>query len=105
MRLTVFRVCLILGSTLILSSCQKVPIKDIKDLLQPDKDNTYKGPEVRVGNGHAHTFATITHSGVPKEVGVMFTEEALAGLPATNAFYQLEFHHKALEATLLSMCF
>jgi hypothetical protein len=100
MRLSILGLCFILGSTLILSSCQKEQIQHIKDVFQQDKDNTYKGPEVRVGNGHARTFATIGHAGVPKEVGVVLTEEALSGLPTTNTLYQLEFHPKAREASI-----
>ena len=67
----------------------------------PDlKFNTFKGPEVEVGNGYARTFIIRSHTGVPQELGVIFTNEALAGLPAVNTPYVLDFHHKALESTL-----
>ncbi len=101
MRHSALYLFLIFGSALVLSSCQKDHqiFKDLDGLLPSKKDNTYKGPQVQVGNGHARTFITINHAGVPKEIGVIFTEEALSGLPATNALYQLEFHHKAIEAT------
>ncbi len=67
----------------------------------PDlKFNTFKGPEVEVGNGYARTFITRSHTGVPQELGVIFTNEALSGLPAVNTPYVLDFHHKALESTL-----
>ena len=62
--------------------------------------NTFKGPEVVVGNGYARTFITTNHIGVPQELGVVFTNEALSGLPATNTPYVLDFHPKALESTL-----
>lgn len=62
--------------------------------------NTFKGPEVAVGNGYARTFIMRSHTGVPQELGVVFTDEALSGLPATNTPYVLDFHPKALESTL-----
>jgi hypothetical protein len=71
--------------------------------LQSDQDtkfNTFKGPEIVVGLGYARSFATISHTGVPQEIGVMFTDEALSGLPAVNTPYVLELHDKALESTL-----
>ncbi|MEO6219565.1 MAG: DUF5602 domain-containing protein [Ginsengibacter sp.] len=67
---------------------------------QETKYNTFKGPEVVVGNGYARTFITRSHTGVPQELGVIFTNEALSGLPATNTPYVLDFHPKALESTL-----
>ena len=66
---------------------------------QDTKYNTFKGPEVQVGNGYARSFITISHTGVPKEIGVIFTDEALSGLPAVNTPYVLELHNKALAAT------
>jgi hypothetical protein len=100
MPLSILTISCILCSTLVLSSCQKEQARQIKELLNPDKPNTYKGPELRVGAGHARTFATIGDGGVPKEVGVVLTKEALSGLPTTNTTYQLEFHSQAREATL-----
>jgi len=93
-----FITCTALG----LNSCQKEGkiFKDLDGLLHSKNDNTYKGPQVKVGNGHARTFITINPSGAPKEIGVIFTKEALSGLPATNSLYQLEFHDKALNGTL-----
>ena len=63
------------------------------------KYNTFKGPEVVVGLGYARSFATISHTGVPQALGVMFTDEAMTGLPSVNTPYVLELHNKALEAT------
>ncbi len=63
------------------------------------KYNTFKGDEIEVGNGYARTFITQSHTGVPQELGIVFTDEALSGLPTTNAPYVLNFHHKALEST------
>jgi hypothetical protein len=66
---------------------------------QGEKYNTFKGDDIEVGNGYAHTFVTVSHAGVPRELGIVFTNEALSGLPTTNAAYVLNFHHKALEST------
>jgi hypothetical protein len=63
------------------------------------KYNTFKGPEVEVGNGYARSFVTISHTGVPEEIGVIFTDGALSGLPSVNTPYVLELHDKALAAT------
>ena len=66
---------------------------------QETKYSTFRGPKVQVGNGHARSFITISHKGVPQEIGVIFTDEALSGLPAVNTPYVLELHNKALAAT------
>jgi hypothetical protein len=96
MRLLTLSLSLVIGSTLVLSSCKKVFIPSDED----SKYNTFKGPQVELGNGHARTFATISHTGVPQEVGVVFTDKALSGLPTAPTLYYLEFHKKAIEATL-----
>lgn len=79
------------------TSCQKEHVEFQAN--QPGKYNTFYGPEQQVGDGSARTFATISHTGVPQEIGVIFTKEALSGLPTTNTLYTLELHHKAIEAT------
>jgi len=66
---------------------------------QETKYNTFNGDEIAVGNGYAHTFITQSHTRVPQEIGIVFTEGALSGLPTTNTSYVLDFHHKALETT------
>jgi hypothetical protein len=110
MRIHSLAECVIICSLLVLSACQKdlnsgnksdgLMSMNTNKGKQDLKENTFKGPEIPVGEGYARTFATITHSGVPIEIGVMFTDEALSGLPHSNTLYQLEFHHKAIEATL-----
>lgn len=64
-----------------------------------DKDNTFYGPAVAVGYGQARTFGRVSHSGVPQETGIVYTADALAGLPAENALFALEFHQKATKGT------
>ncbi|HEX5653467.1 MAG TPA: hypothetical protein VFX58_10360 [Chitinophagaceae bacterium] len=66
---------------------------------QEIKYNTFKGDEIQVGNGYAHTFLTQSHTGQPQELGIVFTDEALSGLATTNTPYVLDFHQKALEST------
>lgn len=91
-----------------LFSCQKeqnfkneTPEAEIsKASADPEtKYNTFNGTEITVGNGYAHTFMTQSHTGVPQEVGIIFTDEALTGLPTVNTPYVLDFHQKALEST------
>ena len=103
------KLCLLIGSTIILFSCKKEQSLQANSentfsalSLKPDAStqyNTFKGPEVEVGNGYARSFAIISHTEVPQEIGVSFTNEALSGLPAVNTPYVLELHNKALEAT------
>ncbi len=91
---------LVLVSAFAFSSCQKENLYDeVKELFSPTKDKTYKGPQVQVGNGHARTFLTINHKGVPKEIGVILSHDALSGLPAINKPYVLELPRKAFEMT------
>lgn len=104
------KLCLLIGSTIILFSCKKEQSLQANSentfsalSLKADasnQNNTFKGPEIVVGLGYARSFASISHTGVPQEIGVMFTNEALAGLPTVNTPYVLELHNKALESTL-----
>jgi hypothetical protein len=85
---------LLVLSLFVFISCQKEKEKETKP-----KYNTFKGPEVEVGEGYARSFITISHTEVPQEIGVIFTDEALSGLPTANTPYVLELHNKALAAT------
>lgn len=86
-----------------LSSCNKGIVWD--EARPGDKipgnttDNTFKGPQVKMGNGMARSWITISHSGVPQEIGVEMTDEVLSELPATNFNVAIPLHHKAKEAT------
>jgi hypothetical protein len=97
---------LVTGATLLFTSCKKEisPINEADAAIsskanQSLKFNTFKGPEVEVGEGYARSFIVLSHTGVPQELGVMLTDEALEGLPTVNTPYVLELHHKAVEAT------
>ena len=110
MKLSSLYLFFIIGAALVLSSCKKEfnsknNAYDITALkaseANPDtKYNTFKGPQVEVGDDSARTFATISHTGEPQEIGVIFTDKALTGLPDENIYYSLPFHQKAIEATL-----
>lgn len=81
----------IIGSALTLSSCKKENTNT--------NYTTTKGREVEVGEGRAQTFITNSNAGVPQEIGVIFSDEALSGLPDVNTLYSLQFPQKAIEAT------
>ena len=106
-RLTAHRIVKwLLLSPAIFISCQKeLTLKQSTEAIlskqsaQEEKYNTFNGDEIAVGNGYAHTFITQSHTGVPQELGIIFTDEALSGLATSNTSYVLEFHHKGLEST------
>lgn len=47
-----------------------------------NKTVTYQGQAVRMGNGSAHTVVHTDASGKPHAIGIVFTADALEGLPA-----------------------
>lgn len=69
----------------------------------PDKSNTYYGPQSQVGNGMVRTFVRISHAGTPEEIGIIITEGALTGLPVPGEIddlsHPLMLHPKASEVT------
>lgn len=46
-----------------------------------DKAGSYKGQAVKLGKGMAHTIVRTDGSGKPLSIGVVFSEQALEGLP------------------------
>lgn len=58
---------------------------------------TVFGTETAIGKGTARTFLTVNNAGVPNELGVAFTAEALSGLPGTNTTYVLQLHQRAID--------
>lgn len=52
-------------------------------------EQTVFGPVVTVGTGTARTYVQISSAGEPLAVGVVLSETALAGLPATGTVYVL----------------
>ena len=61
-----------------------------------DKWNTFYGPPSKLGKGKVRTFVSISHRGLPKEVGIILTKDALKGLPNDGVSLVLPFHHKAM---------
>lgn len=71
------------------------------DSSQENKYNVFKGPQVKLGNGHIRSWVKLTHNDVPLEIGLEFTPAALTGLPEHGHMYHLfiPLHKKAKEAT------
>jgi hypothetical protein len=68
------------------------------------EEQTFKGPEVSMGNGKTNSFFKIDGDGNPLEIGIEMTMEALTGLPQDPANFQgstfvLTLDPKALELT------
>ena len=61
-----------------------------------DKYNTFYGPQTKLGKGKVRTFVSISHKGMPKEVGIIISKTALYGLPDEGVSLVLPFHHKAM---------
>jgi len=92
---------LLLSSLMIIlipfSSCDK-------DKDEDNEEQTYKGPEVSMGNGKANSFFKVTAGGTPIEIGYEMTKEALTGLPQdptdfVKSTFVLPLDPKALELT------
>lgn len=69
-----------------------------------DKYNTFYGPTVQMGNGHARSWVNISHDDKALAIGYEITNDALAGLPedptafAASTFI-LPLHQKAKPLT------
>lgn len=82
---------------LLLSSCKKHDAR-------PEETHTFYGSQVKMGEGKARSFITITGKGLPHEMGIELTDGALNGLPEdpedfAAAFFALPLHQKAQELT------
>jgi hypothetical protein len=98
-------------SLLILNSCTKeikgvekveTPVESMSSKAnQADQFNTFYGPQVHMGNGKARSFFTISHTGVPQELGIEMTEGVFSGISEDHALasFVLPLHHKAQDAT------
>lgn len=99
------------GIVAILFSCQKevAPRQNESNVLvsankkdQSLKFNTFKGPQVEVGNGKARSWISISHTGVPSEIGIEMTADALTGHatdPEAHTEFTLPLHQKATAVT------
>lgn len=72
---------------------------------QIDHVNTFRGPQVTVGNGKARSFIKIDHSDKPIEIGIEFTPDAFTGLPVDqdetdkHPHWDIPLHQKAKDVT------
>jgi hypothetical protein len=68
---------------------------------QEQKTNTFYGPETSFGSGKLRSFITITHTGVPQEIGVEISANAFSGLPTEPGeySYMVSLHQKAQQVT------
>ncbi len=76
MKILSSRLFLTFSTTILLFSCQK-----LNDVFHPGegkpnqetKYNTFRGPQVQFVEGQARSWITISHAGVPAEIGVELT--------------------------------
>ncbi len=104
-------ILLILVSSAIVSSCMKeqsqqnsaspgITSDASKASNQSEMTNTFKGPEIHVGDGKVRSFIVISHSGVPQEVGFEMTPSVMQGLPSSGEnSYIIPLHQKSLTVT------
>ncbi|MCB0195487.1 MAG: DUF5602 domain-containing protein [Anaerolineae bacterium] len=59
--------------------------------------HTQWGTPIKLGDGQAKTYVTLNGSGKPKEVGIIFTEDMLSGLPTEMTETVLDFPATAAE--------
>ncbi|CAN5177238.1 DUF5602 domain-containing protein [soil metagenome] len=72
--------------------------------INDSEENIFKGPEVQMGNGKARSWISINHAGLPIELGIELTDDALYGLPQdpkdfAAATFVLPLHQKARDIT------
>lgn len=113
-KFVLFRCALACITILIAAGCQKqndliqpgqAPDVEGKSFKNADQVNVFKGPEVQIGNGKGRSWISINHAGVPQEIGIELTDQALTGLPTdpldfAAATFVLPLHQKAQQATL-----
>ena len=93
---------------LFISERVNVPELDNNSLLTNRSNNDYNtfyGPTVQMGNGHARSWINITReSNKPLAIGIEFTEAAFENLPdnpvnPADNFFALKVHQKAKDLT------
>lgn len=88
------------AGTMLMFSCTKEQITHFFPKGEKSaKHKTFKGPEVRMGSGHARSWITISYTGVPTEIGIEMTSSAIIGLGNKSADFVLPLHQKALDVT------
>src|SRR5215207_8625993 len=61
----------------------------------PEKSGTFFGPTAVMADGSARAYVSLDRTGTPTEVGVAFSESALAGLPTGAAEFVLALPSEA----------
>jgi hypothetical protein len=102
---------LVLSSCFALFSCQKdmgsrEPTPELSAVARKaasEQINTFKGPQVEVGDGKARSWISVNHEGTPLVIGYEMTSEAVTSMsalyPEEGAVFVLPLHHKAQELT------
>ncbi|HWI94080.1 MAG TPA: DUF5602 domain-containing protein [Flavisolibacter sp.] len=92
----------------LISSCKKEVSNSLKGEIisegkasQEQKANTFYGPENSFGGGKVRSFFTVTHDGVPVELGVQISSAAFGGLTTEPGEYSylVALHQKARALT------
>jgi hypothetical protein len=52
-----------------------------------------------MGSGFARSWITLSHTGVPSQIGIEMTREAITSMGEENGSFVLPLHHKAIDAT------
>src|SRR6266487_5446792 len=115
----------LIGCLLLLSNCRKMisnseanasqtnlnnaSVKIPSGEQSEDAYNTFYGPVVQMGNGHARSWINVSHDNKALALGVEITDEALQNLPdipeeerdfiSGPADFLLPLHQKAKELT------
>lgn len=108
--LSIFPRLFALGGIMFISSCQKettvIEPLNAEQLLSSSArsdqnvlSNTFKGPQVQMGAGHARSWISLTHTGVPLELGIEMTAQAVVTAGHESKAFVLPLHQKALDAT------
>lgn len=87
------------------TSCEKEALTDIENpyanlsfstsSVHPEKMNTFYGPAKPFGKGVARALVTMTHDGVPRAIGIKFSERILDNLPSGPEEFTLQLPYKA----------
>ena len=90
---------LLAAGMMLLFSCNKEQIRKYLPKEDHSKYNTFYGPQVQMGAGHARSWISTNHHGVPTEIGAEMTRSTLTGLPEVFTPFVLPLHQKALDKT------
>lgn len=102
-----FQLLLLIAIPALLFSCKKeIGSKQVetaelssinKSSSQDLKFNTFKGPEIHIGEGKMRSFIIISHTDVPQEIGIEMTAQSFQGLPTEPGEYSfiVPLHQKA----------